>query len=72
MAERVKEGAVHKIDPKKFREMVRPFDLSCPFCTTDTEMFTTHGCPACGGTKRIDPTPRPDLEMIAEALRGVS
>ena len=61
-----------KINPAKFREKIRGYDLSCPFCRAKIDMHCTHGCPACGGTRRIDPEPRKDLEAIADALRGAS
>lgn len=69
MPDEVKVHPVRRIDRKKFREQIAGYDNSCPFCRDGIEMYCTHGCPACGGTKRIDPQPREDLEQIAEAFR---
>lgn len=60
-----------RIDRKRFQEKIAGYECSCPFCRDKIEMFCTHGCPACGGTGRIDPTPRDDLEEIAGAFRRV-
>ena len=43
-----------KINLKKFRKELAPYDASCPFCREKIEMFCTHGCPACGGTGMIE------------------
>lgn len=52
-----------------FRRRVRALALTCPICRDGAETYTRYGCPACGGTGRVDPTPREDLEAAAEMFR---
>lgn len=52
-----------------FKDKVRVLALTCPICAGGAETYTTHGCPACGGTKRILPSPRSELEEMATILR---
>lgn len=46
---------LRRINPKEFRRQVAGYDCSCPFCRNNIEMYCTHGCPACGGSGRIEP-----------------
>lgn len=59
---------IMRLSPRA-RQEIREMLLTCPVCHQNAETFTTHGCPACNETKRIDPQPREDLEAIAETFR---
>lgn len=59
---------MNRIDPV-FRGQIQAMALTCPICRDGDNSYMAHGCPACGGTKQIDPTPRADLEEMAEMLR---